>query len=200
MSAPLSSCAADRAAASQTPPSVPASRSPASFSAPVRPAAAAQRSSAVTSLTRLPITPPRTLSSSAASVAPSTRSRPRGASAPDSGASTPNATEPPGSDGAAGLDPPPPAAATSAAAASIRPALTLLLRIRRRQRERQRLGVGARTQRVGGADVLLERQRHVVVARRTGVRQHRRRRRAPPDVGERGRARAGRARALDLEQ
>ena len=45
----------------------------------------------------------------------------------------------------------------------------------RRQRERQRLGVGAGAQRVGGADRLLERHRHDVVADRAGVGQQRRR-------------------------
>ena len=48
-----------------------------------------------------------------------------------------------------------------------------VLRRRRRQRERQRLAVGARAQRVVGADRLLELDRHRVVGDRAGVGQQR---------------------------
>ena len=44
-------------------------------------------------------------------------------------------------------------------------------RVRRRERERQRLAVAAGAQRVGGADVLLERDRHRVVGDRRGPRR-----------------------------
>ena len=62
------------------------------------------------------------------------------------------------------------------------------LRRRRRERERQRLRVGARAQRVVGADRLLELDRRDVVADRAGVGQQRRRRGRAADVGEGRRA------------
>ena len=56
------------------------------------------------------------------------------------------------------------------------------LRCRRRQGERERLGVGARPQRVVGADLLQERHGHGVVGHRAAVGEQRRRARRAADV------------------
>src|SRR6201999_3038873 len=127
-------------------------------------------SSSVTSLTRLPSTPPRMLRSSAASVAPSTRSFPRASCAPDSGARTPKETSPRVQTcaGAAGfLSPPQPASRTTSAPSR---SLVVLpcngLRVGGGQRERQGLAVRPGAQRVVVADVLAERDVDRVVGDR----------------------------------
>ena len=148
---------------------------PSSCLALARLAAAAQPSSRVTSRTRLPSTPPRTLRSSATSVAPSTRSRPRvlraGERREDAEAHVAVRPHLAGLRGLRCRRSRRPVRATRAprrragrlpraAPGVLDVAPPKCLRGRRGQRERQRLAVRARAAARPWADVLLEVQLH----------------------------------------